>query len=247
MKLKADKQVVVWSALFLSGFFARGFTEGDQIPFKEIIAGLVTLVAAYAGAKYAFKLQNDRAEKEVVKENVAAANRAVYTLYELWYTQKGFQKNIIEPDRGDNAWLHISPTVPGLHGLIKFDVENLDFLLNEGDPGLYVKLLLQEKRFRIGLSLIEERSNLVFNDLHPKMEELGIEKGSDIEIGRLEADLGPGLTNKLKVITNDLVRITDENVSSIEELYIELRSYLGKILPDKKLITVNFSESSETP
>lgn len=246
MRIKGDHQLVIVIIVFFIGFLLRGLVEGDQIPIKEIIIGLVTLIAAYAGASFAFKLQHEKEEREKKTKQIAASNRAIHTLYDIWNVQKQFQEEHIKPFRKrDDAWLNMSPIIPGIHGEVKFNVENLDFLLSSGKPEIYADLLLEEKRYRIAISVIEERSKLVFDKVYPKMEELGLKKGEKAAQERIEEGLGPDLTNRLQKMTPAIVTIIDENVESLINIYEKLQAYLNEIFPNEKFIKVHFSKLDE--
>jgi hypothetical protein len=246
MQLKGDHQIVIVVIAFFLGFVIRGIIETEQVPISEIVTGLVTILAVYFGASYAFKLQNDKAEKEKIKKEIEASNRTIYTVYDIWNTQKHYQKEIILPYEGkDDAWLNMSPTVKGMHESITFDVSNLDFLLSSGKPDIYQKLLLEEKRYRIILSLIEERSKLVFEELNPKMESFGCAPGVPIDMVKLEKHLGFDLVNKLKKLTEAIISHADENTASLEELHTNLHDYLTEIYPNEKFITVKFQLEDE--
>ena len=181
MKLKPDHELVIWLVIFLCGFTLRGFIDNDQIPLKEIISGLVTLIALYAGASYAFRLQNERAKKDIVEDQVAAENHAIYTLFDIWHVQKTYQEEIINPYRDKPLnWLNISPTPSGFHDPAKFDTKRLSFILSSDKPEIYSYLLQEEKQFKIMLAMDSARSKTIFQDLHSKMESLGIEKNGTV-------------------------------------------------------------------
>ena len=207
-----------------------------------LIIALATIAAAFSGSWYAFKLQNRHEKREQIRRNIEASNRAIYTVYDLWNVQKQYLKEIVLPYKGkDDAWLNMSPTVKGMHEIIKFNVSNLGFLLSAGKPNVYVNLLLEEKRYRILLYLIEERSELVFGNLNPKLESLGCQPGAAVDQGALETHLGPDLMNKLKILTDSIISHVEENTASLESLQTKLQEYLAEIYPSEKFITVQFS------
>ena len=51
--------------------------------YKDIVAILATLVAAFAGAWGAFLLESQRREREARDRNVGAGSRAIYTIFNL--------------------------------------------------------------------------------------------------------------------------------------------------------------------
>ncbi|MCW8933434.1 MAG: hypothetical protein OQK98_01800 [Gammaproteobacteria bacterium] len=246
MRIKGDHQVIIAIIIFFIGFILRGLTEGDQLPIKDIITGLIALISAYAGASFAFKLQHDKEEREKIAKQIASSNRAIHTLYDIWNVQKQFQEEHIKPFRErDDAWLNMSPIIPGIHTSIKFNVENLEFLLSSGEPEIYAELMLEEKRYRIAISVIEERSKLVFDKVFPKMEELGFKKGEKTEQVKIEEGLGPDLTNRLQKMTPAIITIIDENIESLINVYEKLQAYLNEIFPNEKFIKVQFTKPDE--
>jgi hypothetical protein len=48
-----------------------------------IVTSLATITAAFAGAWAAFRLKDWRRKKETVEKRIAAANRALYTVFNL--------------------------------------------------------------------------------------------------------------------------------------------------------------------
>lgn len=245
MKIKADHQIVVIVIVFFVGFSLRSVVDGDRLPIKEVITGIVTLIAASAGASFAFKLQHEKEERDNVIKHVASANRAIYTLKDIWSIQKQYQEEIISPcGRQGDAWLNMSPTVHGMHEKIKFNVENLDFLLGCGKPEIYSDLLLEEKRYGIVISIIEERSKLFFDKVYPKIESLGINKGDMVDPIALEKGFGPDLTNRLKSMTDAIIKNIDENLDSLINVHEIYQAYLKEIYPTEKFIKVIFEKKA---
>ena len=243
MKIKAYHYLVVIVIAFFIGFTLRGLVEGDKLPISEIITGIITLIAVYAGASFAFKLQQENDERDKTVKQVASTNRAIYTLSDIWNIQKQYQEEIIKPFRErDDAWLNMSPTLPGIHEKIKFNVESLDYLLSSGKPEVYTELLLEEKKYRIVTSIIEERSNLIFEKVRPKIESFGINNGDKVDQQALEKGLGSDLTNRLQNMTKAIIKNIDENIESLIKLHEKSQNYFKEIYPDEKFIKVSFNK-----
>lgn len=93
------------------------------INFIDIIDALATLIAAFAGAWFAFLYQNRQKQSEERKENISAGNRALATLLQQTNTLKIYQKDIIDPCR-DDPGIHIAikPTLPYREDALAFDI-----------------------------------------------------------------------------------------------------------------------------
>ncbi|WP_295646872.1 hypothetical protein, partial [uncultured Methylibium sp.] len=116
--------------------------------YKDVVAILATLVAAFAGAWGAFLLESKRRERETRDRNVGAGSRALYTIFNIWNTLEQYRKEVLEPYRGrPDSWLNLaaSPALPvGEH---RFQAGDLQFLLQSEHAQTYAALFLEEQRF----------------------------------------------------------------------------------------------------
>jgi hypothetical protein len=99
-----------------------------------------------------------------------------------------------------------------------------------------MKFYIEELRFRILKDMIQERSNLVLNQLHPKLEAFGIRAGAKFNVADLEEELGPDLTNKLKTLTTAIIEHVEENIQSTEALNVEFRPKMIEHFKQKRFI-----------
>ena len=83
--MKTDNIIVISILSFFTGTLIGIII--DQKPFELyfpiIGSAMATLVAAYLGAGYAFKLQNDHNEKKILEHNISVGNRAIFTLVRM--------------------------------------------------------------------------------------------------------------------------------------------------------------------
>lgn len=129
------------------------------INFIDIIDALATLIAAFAGAWFAFLYQNRQKQSQERKENISAGNRALATLLQQANTLKLYQKDIIDPRR-DDPGMHIAiqPTLPYREDALAFDIQSLDFLLAPKYAEVVFELIVEEERYREVLKAINARS-----------------------------------------------------------------------------------------
>lgn len=212
--------------------------------YKDIVAILATLVAAFAGAWGAFLLENERKKRETEDKNIGAANRAIYTIFNLWNVLEQYRKEILEPFRGKaDAWLNVAanPTIPtGIH---TFQANELQFLLLQSKPEIYASLLLEEQRFAIAIDLIKARSSLVLEQVFAKMASAQITVGKNMLEEDVERILGIDTTHKLKKITAAIYLNVDEDLTSLKEQYEALRSAMNELYPKRKVIKINFDST----
>lgn len=212
--------------------------------YKDIVTILATLVAAFAGAWGAFLLENDSKKREAEDRNIGAANRAIYTIFNLWNILEQYRKEALEPFRGkSDAWLNLAanPTMPT--GINTFQADELQFLLQESRPEIYAELLLEEQRFAIAIDLIKARSTLVLEQVFAKMASAQIPVGTKMLEADAERILGIDITHKLKQITAAIYLNVDEDIVSLKKQYETLRSVINELYPKRKIIQVEFQPS----
>lgn len=212
--------------------------------FKDCVAILATLVAAFAGAWGAFLLENERRKREAQDRNIGAANRAIYTLYNLWNILEQYRKETLEPYRGkSDAWLNVAanPTIPtGEH---TFQSDELQLLLQSSKAEIYAGLMLEEQRFAIAIDLIRARSALVLDEVFPKMSAAKIPVGQTLLEVNVEQILGISLTHKLREITAAIFRNVDEDLLSLKAQHDQMRVAMKWLYPNRKVLQILF----ETP
>lgn len=211
--------------------------------YKDIVTILATLVAAFAGAWGAFLLENERHKREVEDRNIGAANRAIYTLFNLWNILEQYRKEVLELYRGKpDAWLNLAanPTVPT--GEQTFQPGELQFLLQSSNAEVYAGLMLEEQRFAIALALIKARSALVLDQVFPKMSAANVPVGQSLPEHEVEKILGIDLTHKLKQITAGIFKNVDEDLASLKVEHDRLREAMKLLYPKRKILQVLFHE-----
>ena len=93
-----------------------------MLELKDLLGPFTSLVATFGGAWLAFRIERKRRSDEQEKRRVGAANRALYTLFNLWNVLEQHRRDVIEPHRSKpDAWLNMAATPPIHAGLAKFD------------------------------------------------------------------------------------------------------------------------------
>lgn len=210
--------------------------------YKDIVAILATLIASFAGAWGAFLLENERRKRETEDRNVGAANRAIYTLYNLWNILEQYRKEVMEPYRTrPDVWLNLaaSPTTPT--GEQTFQANELQFLLQSAKAEVYAGLMLEEQRFAIAINLIRARSALVLDEVFPKMSSARVPVGRALPEAEVEQILGIALTHKLKEITAAIFKNVDEDLVSLKAQHDQLRDAMKCLYPKRKVLQILFA------
>ena len=214
--------------------------------YKDIVAILATLVASFAGAWAAFLLESQRRAREARERNIGAASRAIYTIFNLWNTLEQYRKEVLEPYRGKpDSWLNAaaSPAIPKSDHA--FQAGDLQFLLQTPQAPEYAGLFLEEQRFALAMELIRTRSDLVLNQVHPRMAAAGVPIGKNLAAGEVERILGIDLTHKLKQITAAIYTNVDEDLASLKSQHDRLRQAMKTLYPEQKVLQVVFESPTQ--
>jgi hypothetical protein len=204
---------------------------------KEMLGAVGTLVASFAGAWFAFRFARYQRERERTDTEVAAGNRALFSLTVMYNALRQHQKEIVEPyrDRHDAYLnLHVSQPLPK----VSFEMKELTFLM-QVDAKTFQELLLEEERFRFAAYLIEQHRTLVLSQVWPRWEAAGLKIGDNRPEGEVEAILGPAIVQQLKVTTRAIITNFDENVKSSLQVFKKLRARLKLMYPNRKFVDFN--------
>jgi len=215
----------------------------NLIGAKEILTGVGTLFATFIGAWLAFKFTLRKENRERVEKEVAAGNRALFILTEMYNQTVQQQKNAVDPFRGNPAaWFYLPAGLP-LSRNLSFDMQELTFLL-QSYPKVFHQVLLEESRFKLLGFLIEDHRSLIFTVIWPRLEAAGVKLGQALSIGELMQVLGAGAGQRLQQTSDNIMKNSDENVASLKAAIMDLRLTLRKIYPDRKFIDFKFFDAT---
>lgn len=211
--------------------------------FVELIAnGVVTLGAAFLGAWAAFKLESNNRKKQIEDGDIAAGNRALFTLTQIWSRLRQYQKEMIDRYRTrDDAWLNLPAGMPIQDNGLMLDMNDLSFVL-QSKPAIFQLIFLEADRFRLAAEMINQRNELILSQVHPRLSAAGIRVGGAESPENMEAILTIGVVHQLKVYTAGIIKNVDEDLISSFEAYEKLRAALKEIYPNRK-----FLEFQRTP
>jgi hypothetical protein len=235
--------VVITLALFVVNvfFFIAPVTAfvtwatANPIGGKEILAGLGTLVASFAGAWFAFRFARRQRDRDRIEGEISAGNLALFTLMEMWNDLRQHQLEIIEPYRNNPAaWLNL-PVSQRLDAELSFDTNALSFVL-QTDPQLFAEVLQEQHRFRLAAHLIEDHRTVMMSEARPRLERAGIKIGERRIISEFETAIGVDATHKLQMISAAIIKNFDENVISTRRVFLKLRALLKTLYPRRRFL-----------
>jgi hypothetical protein len=199
------------------------------------LSWLATLAASFAGASFAFLFARYQRTRDKLEGDIAAGNRALFTLTVMYNELKQHQMTVVEPyrDRAD-AWLNLNMSRP-LKKDLSFEMKELSFLMPV-KASIFQKLFLEEVRYRTNAFLVEEHRRLLISTAWPRLEEAGVLHRDNWPKADVEKVIGVSAVVQLKVITTAIIRDFDDGVKTSIDVFNKLRAALKAIYPKGKFI-----------
>lgn len=202
-----------------------------------IIAALATLAAAYFGAFFAFKFQERKEEQKIRTNNIAAGNRAMFLLFRQFNELSVIQKQIIEPDRTHPVrFVGMRPALPLNYESLRFEVNNLSFLLETKHRQVLMDLLIEEGRFHAAVQALNERSKMHIHDVQPVLEKAGIVDGGNHSLSQLKEAMGNRLFVQLSRATDQMIDHIDDSIKSLLQMGDKLYEVFKELYPGETFI-----------
>jgi len=204
---------------------------------EPVLTALVTLVAAFAGSWYAFRLSDNSRARQTVDEQVAAINRAQFILIRQWNLLRNFQAQTVDPYRNDPARLiNMRPRLPVGGTPARIDVDSLSFLLETTDRELVFRLLIEQERFETAIQAINERSRLHIEEVQPRLVAGSILERSEYSEGQVEAAVGSHLLLLLRRATDAVIEQVELTLVSTQAMATEFHLAMKSRFPDRSII-----------
>ena len=206
---------------------------------EAVFAGMIAMVAAFGGAWYAFRLNDKAKARETEQTQVAAINRAQFTLIQQINTLRFIDSQTIEPVRSHpGRFIAMRPGLP-VTATSRLDIDTLLFLLETPDRELPFRLLVEQQRFDEVLEALNERSRLHIEVLQPKLVAAGIQEKREYSSDEFIRAIGPEFATHLERLTDDTILQIEKNIESGCELVGELYTKMKARFPKRSIIRLD--------
>lgn len=207
--------------------------------WNKLIDVIGTLSAAFAGSWSAFKLTAVNTNKQLVKSEIDAANRALF--------RRGRQYNTLLILRAQHLEEHRHK--PTRHIMVRsiakrdysadyINQDSLQFLLEKEKGELLFDLLLENDRFINTIETLNSRSEYHDKIVQSKMEKLG----KSMDLASLHKALGPRATVTIKNYTDDVYRFVDESCDTTYKLMMRFYNDMKTLYPSAKFVIFTTDE-----
>lgn len=212
----------------------------------KIVAGVIaTLVAAFAGAFFAYKFNSDREKQRKQEIDLASANKAIFTLVRVYNYIGGFNNQFVKPHVDDpGAYFAIQPSLGNSNPDWKLDYDSISFLISENKSEILTELTELEELFITFTETVRTRNHIHANIAQPAMENAGIVSGAPVTLSQVDSILGDRTATIMKSLTKELIDITQRGEEKSEYLIQKLHKIMVDIFPRKNVIRMEKLDKS---
>jgi len=240
--------IVGLMAVFLIGVAVGAGLTSDPWPLlaQAIVPGLVTLAAAFYGAKYAFDLQTAKSLREAEIAQVAAGNKAIFALIRKCNKLQNFEQQFLKQFRDDpTAFLQMPPLLELMKDDIAVDLDSLSFLLETKHRNLLGEISVGIAKYQSAIDAINARSRLHLAEAQPAIERAKIIEGGEYTLQQIVAALGPRLYATLTQATNQVFDHTARTLVFLEDVSKKLTAALKETFPERSIISFTSADVAQ--
>lgn len=201
-----------------------------SIQFIEI------MLAAFGGTFAAFAIEAYRRHRQTIAENANKGNQVLFRLQQNWNSMAQFQRDVIDPVRDNPSRGILMERMQELELYEKIEIGNLDFLTGRF-PETVHNVLIEDERYRTNIRAINERSELMLEDIQKPMGNAGIKNGSNVTQTQLISIVGERAFTEVSLLTDRIINNVDSAVDSSMNIQTDLRAKLRYTCPGKPFIT----------
>ena len=215
---------------------------------EMILSALVTLVAAFAGAWYAFRLSDRDKARQVERGEAAAINRIQFALIQQVNILKLIQAQSIDPVRDHpGRFIAMRALLPVRERRPRLDADCLSFLLETEDRELPFAVMIEQDRFETALQAVDERSRFHLDVVQPRLAAAGIRERVDYLPGDVKSALGEDVLLRLQRATGEAILHVDRTIESTSSLVATLHRAMKARYPRQQFIRLGENKPSNTP
>src|SRR5688572_4869761 len=205
----------------------------------------IAVTGALLGAGSAFLLEALRRTRHERRQQIAAGNLALLTMFRMWFEIYNYEKRIIREavNKGDGIplWLRIS-VLARTPADLRFNASDLVFMLRTADPPRLALTILQESRYHELFHAITLR-NVVLTKAQEKMAGGGVGIATDPTDKELIDAIGIPDIAKLRTLTLGIIDGVYKNLVDMRTEYHALIKMLVGHFGEKNIVPFALEEN----
>lgn len=237
--MKGDTEVTLPILFGIFGLYIGLVLSAERfIPFITSFAPpLATLLAAFAGSWYAFRLHQQRDEKVLAQTRIRTVNQTLFELARHRSRLITIKQMDLNPHRDDPyRHLRILPLHKPHWSAPDFDYDALSFLLDKETQGLFSELAQAQDLTAQALDILRSRSKNHIENIQTTLELLEKEEGKIFDLSSLQDRLSSRDATTIKKDTDSLFTAVDLSIAHIDQATQQLRKTAEKFYPDRTFL-----------
>jgi hypothetical protein len=215
----------------------------DLIFVKAInSSNIITVVTAFAGALSgawgAYKLQINKENKKEEKQKINSLNKALFILLRQINAMTMFKVNLEKVQEEDPIVraFHLPAWKTNPYNDLKFNFEELSFILGTEDLNLLHELFIVQESFEQAIETINQRSIYFINKVTPEMELKDIDNKKLTAIEELKIEMDNNKIDGLVYATDNMYEHVYGTYQQLEDVELKLFNFAKSQYPNKKFI-----------
>ena len=211
------------------------FGENSKFILPIFAATASSLAGAYFGAKKANDLAMSHLETKEDRERKLSLNRALFVLLRKYNAMKSYKELLLPLEDDSSRAFKVKPWQTNNYKDLLIDTSSLEFLLEDGEPDILFRALIEQERFEQALSAIEIRNKFQVETIDPILQEKGI---GDCKIPLPVAidKLGEHNFKGLVQGTDEVYKHVYNTCDSLKAMLRELHTYSKEKYPKVKFV-----------
>ncbi|MBP7480802.1 MAG: hypothetical protein KA785_10185 [Spirochaetaceae bacterium] len=211
----------------------------------EIFSSLSTLFAAFLGAWFAFKLQNNHEKNVISEENRTALNMIQVELMRKYNELLVIKKNFVSPIIDDPLyWMNI-PSLSPRERTDDINVSSLSFLVDSGEISVISEILIAMEMYNEIVKSVNIRSIVHKDELQPKYENIIRKYNGNLSLEILVKELSERTVGTLINATNGINELLPDAIAQFEKVVDLLYKAGKKKYPKRKIVIVAKKEEKD--
>ncbi len=210
---------------------------------KDIINPLLSVFGTFFGATFAFRLNEEKERKKLLDMRRESLNRALFVLVRQINAIHQLSQLYIKYQTPFERAFNFPAMKPPLYEDLIFSFTELDFLLDSDNPGLLIKIAVEQERFHQAIESFRLRNEFYVQEIQPAIEKIKL-NGKIISSNEAEKLLGERLFGSAINLANSVWEHITYSNNSIPEVHNELLIQAKLMFPGKKFITYEIPVSN---
>ena len=239
---------VILALLLINVWYLSGVAIENKVLPKDydfILQGLVTLVAAFGGAYFAFYLRENQDRNIVIEKNISAINTALFTLARQESAIDGIWKSICHLEKNKKRTRKLRVIGVADYKSIKLNIDSLSYLISEGHKNLLFELALTQDRFELTTGVLELRNSIHLHEFQPAIFKLGVKSIGEITEEELIEMVGGYIYGNLNSATDNLYETVSKCKESLSTIRDDVYSTAITLFPKSRIVYFKFKGANE--